>query len=202
MALGDPYATVEQLEQRLGKTDDGTFDRLVEAASREVERFARRQFNKTDTASARRFRALDCERVAVDDFHILTDLAVEVDGIAWDVSLYVDPRPWDGVQFGQTGWPYSDLFAINRSWPWSRRALVTVTARWGWAAVPAGIVEATLDVAEAMYRARATTQNAFVRSETFDNYMVSFGVPTTSSNGVPTEMTRAVPFRRKVFGVA
>jgi hypothetical protein len=106
---------------------------------------------------------------------------------------------------GQLGWPYSDLFAINRSWPWARRARITVTAQWGWLAVPAAIVEATLDVAEVMYLRRSGTLAGAVRSETFDNYSVSFAVPTAgaaSSADVPPEFMRALPYRRKVFGVA
>jgi hypothetical protein len=204
MPLGDPYAMIEDLESRLGQTDDGTFERLLDAASRAVEAFTHRQFNMTDQASPRRYRALDRERVAVDDFHTLEDLEVEVDGVAWDVNTYIDARPWDGLMAGQLGWPYSDLFAINRSWPWARRARITVTAQWGWLAVPAAIVEATLDVAEEMWLARAQTVSSSIRSRTFDNYSESFGDPTSGRlrDNVPPEFVRALPYRRKVFGVA
>jgi hypothetical protein len=141
MALGDPYATPEQLAARLGTDDpgDGTFERLLDAASRAVESFTRRQFNMADEYDVlpRRYRALDPERVAVDDFWTLEGLVVEVNGRAWDVARYIDARPWSGVVAGQIDWPYSDLFAVNRRWPWGcRRALITVTALWGWASVP------------------------------------------------------------------
>jgi hypothetical protein len=67
--------------------------------------------------------------------------------------------------------------------------------------VPSGIVEATLDVAEAMYTARQGTQSArTIRSESIGGYSVSFAVPSTDD--IPHEMIRAAPFRRKVFGVA
>lgn len=202
MALGDSYASTIQLEQRVGDADDGSFEQLLDAASRAVESFTRRQFNRTDTATARRFRALDRERVAVDDFHTVTDLAVDVDGTAWDPANY-DPRPWDGVRHGQLAWPFSDLFAVGRCWPWSRRALIAVTAQWGWDAVPAAIVEATLDAAEAMYSTRRVMQPsaATVRSETMGGYSISFAVPSAGPD-VPPEMVRAVPYRRKIFGVA
>ena len=201
MALGDPYATAEQLAARLGVADDGTFEQLLDAASRAVESFARRQFNKVTEASARRFRALDCERVAVDDFHTLADLAVTVNGTAWDVDDYIDARPWDGVLAGQIAWPFSDLFAIGRSFPWSRRALITVTAQWGWATVPSGIIEATLDTAETMYTSRSAVQGGrTIRSESIGGYSVSFALP--SADDVPPEMSKALPFRRKVYGVA
>jgi hypothetical protein len=206
MALGDSYATPAQLAARLGTTDpeDGTYERLLDAASRAVESFTRRQFNKADEASARRFRALDLERVAVDDFHTLDDLEVVVNGTAWDVAAYVDARPWGGVLNGQADWPYSDLFAIGRAWPWSRRALVTVTAWWGWATVPAGIVEATLDVAEVMSLSITSGQAGAVRSESIGGYSISYASPANLMGGdnVPPELVKAVPFRRKHFGVA
>jgi hypothetical protein len=209
MALGDPYAEVCQLEERLGRSDNGSFGPLLDAASRAVESFTRRQFNRLDEpyAIARRFRALDRERVAVDDFFTLEDLEVVVNGTAWDVETQIDPRPWNGTTQGQTGWPYADLFAINRSFPWSRRALVTVTAWWGWEAVPAAIMEATLDVAEVMsLGSRTVSQAGMIRSETIGGYSISYGLPNLLNGaglaGVPVELHKAVPFRRKVFGVA
>jgi hypothetical protein len=204
MALGDPYATPEQLADRLGGDVGESYERIVDAASRAVESFTRRQFNRDDDeyATPRRFRALDRERVAVDDFHTLADLAVEVNGTLWDPSA-IDARPWDGIRQGQLDWPYSDLFAISRSFPWSRRALITVWAHWGWAEVPAGIVEATLDVAEVMSLA-LTAGHGAIRSETIGGYSVSFATPSMGAWGdnVPPEYIKAVPFRRKVFGVA
>jgi hypothetical protein len=208
MALGDLYATPVQLADRLGQAlaDVGDIHllRVLNAASRAVETFTRRQFNRDDDvyATPRRFRALDCQRVAVDDFHTLEGLEVEVNGRLWDPA-WIDPRPWDGIRHGQINWPYSDLFAVHRSFPWSRRVLVTVWAHWGWAEVPAGIVEATLDVAEMMSLA-VTTGQSTKRSETIAGYSVSFAIPSmsASTDAVPSEFIKALPFQRKVFGVA
>jgi hypothetical protein len=209
MALGDPYATPEQLEARLGRPDDDeyndTFLRLLDAASRAVEAFTRRQFNRADEYEIipRRFRALDRARVAVDDFHTLDDLEVEVYGRFWDLAN-IDARPWDGILNGQIDWPYSDLFAVGRSWPWSRRALVTVTAQWGWAYVPPAIVEATLDVAEVMSMSLTAGQAGAIRSESIGGYSISYTSPERQFGweGVPPELVKALPFRRKMFGVA
>jgi hypothetical protein len=207
MALGDPYASAVDLEVRLGRDDDGSFDRLLDAASRAVESFTRRQFNRADEEYEilpRRFRALDRIRVAVDDFHSLAGLKVEVNGKAWDVDRYIDARPWDGIVGGMIDWPYSDLFAIRRTFPWSRRALVTVTAQWGWANVPAAIVEATLDVAEVMSLTMNNAQSGTVRSETIGGYSISYALPQNilQNGDVPPELAKAVPYRRKRFGVA
>jgi hypothetical protein len=90
MALLDPYATPAQLEGRLSTADDGTYSRLLDAASRAVESFTRRQFNRADEYEVlpRRFRALDCERCPVDDFWTLEGLAVEVGGTIWPEARF------------------------------------------------------------------------------------------------------------------
>ncbi len=201
MALGDSYASVAELEARLGATDDGTFTALLDSASRAVETFTGRQFNKTDTATARRFRAVDPRRLPVDDFHTITDLAVNVNGAAWDI-VGVDPRPPDGVVNGQTGWPYSDLMTISRYWPNSRRATVEVTARWGWAAVPSAIKQATLDAAVALSTGAGTSGG--IVQESIGDYSVTYGSASSVAGSVdaPAEMAKAVPYRRKRFGVA
>jgi hypothetical protein len=196
MALGDPYATVGDLAARLN--NDEPFPDLLDAASRAVEAFTGRQFNKATVATARRFRAVDLERLPVDDFHTVTGLAVSVDGTAWTVAD-VDPRPWDGIVNGQSGWPFFNLFAINRTWPFDRRATITVTAQWGWPAVPQAIRQTTLDVAVAMFGTGGASYP--VRSEAIDGYSVTYQ-PTSDSAEVPPEMVKAVSYRRKRFGVA
>lgn len=203
MALGDSYATVSELETRLGKTDDGSFGMLLHAASRQVEAFTRRQFNKSEAASARRYRALDPERLPVDDFHTLYDLAVETDGELWDAESY-DARPWNGIVDGMEGWPFFDLFAVGRCWPLRhfRRATVYVTAQWGWAMVPAGIVQATLSYAKLMADISGVTGTGVVRSEMIDGYSVSYAVPDLTSAESLAALSPATPYRRKRFGVA
>jgi hypothetical protein len=205
MAQGDPYATPAELEVRLGRSDDGTFTSLLRAASRAVEDFTGRQFNRdtsgTPVATARRFRAVDPQRLPVDDFHTTTDLAVTVDGTAWAVTD-VDPRPWNGVHRGMTGWPYFDLVTVAKSWPPTRRATVTVTAHWGWAAVPEGIRLAALDVAEIMAQ-RGGETSGVVRSEAMDGYAVTYAFPQlTSGSSVPSGLVKAAPYRLRRFGVA
>jgi len=204
MAFGDPYATVQDLETRLSKLDDGRFADLLDGASRAVEDFTGRQFNKdtggAPVASARRFRPIDPTRVPVDDFHITTDLAIDVDGTAWPVTD-VDPRPWDGIYKGMTGWPFFDLLAVDRRWSYSRRAKITVTAHWGWAAVPEGIRQATLDVAEVMSFGGGSS--GVVRSQSIDGYSVSYSTPQLGTLAtVPSELVKAEPYRRVKFGVA
>lgn len=201
-AIGDAYATPADLQARLGVGDDGTYEDRLDAASARVEAFCRRQFNKATAATARRFRPADPQRLPVDDFHTVTGLAVTVDGTSWDVTD-VDPRPVGGFVGGQTGWPFSDLIAVDRYWPtWHRRPVVTVTAQWGWAAVPAAIKEATLDVAVAAYTASGAGSYPKASEKVLD-YSVTYAVPQRDDSGdVPAELVKAVPYRRRVWGVA
>lgn len=203
MALGDPYAQPPELEARLNRCNDGWFADVIDAASRAVEAFTRRQFNRAEEASARRFRAVDPARLPVDDFHTTSGLVVAVDGVTWG-SGDVDPRPWNGIVNGQPGWPFFDLFAVDRSWPWSRRATVTVTARWGWPAVPEGIRQATLDVATVMLAGVGGETSGPVRAESIDGYSVSYQVAELASGdgSVPPELRKAIPYRRRQWGVA
>jgi hypothetical protein len=201
-ALGDSYASPGDLELRLNQTDNGTFGTLLDAASRAVESFTHRQFNMTEYATARRFRAADWERLPVDDFHTTDDLVIEVKGVALTADQY-DLRPWDGVVDGQTGWPYFDVFRVGGYWPSDRRARVEVTAQWGWEAVPQAIREATLDVAVVMFYGVGGGSGP-VRSEAIDGYSVSYQTLQMSTAGasVPPEMVKAAPYRRTRFGVA
>lgn len=192
MAVGDSYASEAELESRLGADDDGTYVAVLAAASRAVESYCRRQFNKTTVAVPRRFRPLDWRRLPVDDFHTVTGLVVDSGGTVWTATDY-DPQPWNGIINGQSGWPFFNLFAVNRSW--SQSAAITITAQWGWAAVPAGIKEATLAVAEDMHsKAPGKT-----RSFAIDGYSESFMV---GDGDQPGPYAAAEPYCRKRFGVA
>lgn len=200
MALGDSYATVAELESRLGTPDDGTYTALLDAASRAVETFTRRQFNQTVTATARKYRAVDPQRLPVDDFHTTTGLVVSVDGTAWAAADF-EARPPDGVMDGQSGWPFSDLMTVGRYWPNNRRATIEVTAQWGWAAVPAAIKQATLDAA--VFLTTGAGSSGGVVQESIDDYSVTYASGSeASSTGAPAEMIKALPYRRKRFGVA
>lgn len=200
MALGASYATVLDLETRLGRSDDGTFADKLKTASQIVEAFTRRQFNKVTAPSPRRFRAIDPRRLPVDDFYTTDGLAIDVEGTAWAVTD-VEPRPWDGIVNGQAGWPYFDLIAKTKTWPYKHYPVVTVTAVWGWASVPEAIVQATLDVAEVM--SFGTSSGGVVRSKAIDGYSVTYSVPELSgATQAPPELVKAAPYRKLMFGVA
>ncbi|HEX6968607.1 MAG TPA: hypothetical protein VF174_07345 [Micromonosporaceae bacterium] len=165
MALGDPYATRDELKARLDipdadTLDDNRMDEALTTVSREIETWCGRQFNNTTVASARVYQPRTTGLLVVDDFHTTTDLTIAVDNgddgtyeTTWPATDYaLEPR--NGIVSGQTGWPYWRIVATgNRWWPTThRRPSVQVTAQWGWAAVPAPVKEACLIAAAELFK--------------------------------------------------
>lgn len=158
--IGTAYASLPELKIRLGISDSNDDTRLTEAlsvASDSVERFTRRQFNDAGAASARSYRPVHRSLAIVDDFH--TGLLVKTDEdddgtyeVTWDTADY-ELEPADGVVDGDTGWPWWRIRAVEtKTFPRLRRRSVQVTAQWGWAAVPAPVKEATLVLAEDLWK--------------------------------------------------
>lgn len=163
MALGDPYATLFELQSYLGIPDAEDDEQLTDAlasASREVEDYCHRQFNDAGSATARVYYPEHGCRVEVDDFHTTTGLVVDTDDgddgtyeTEWASTDY-QLQPLNGIVDGVTGWPYREILAVeSRRFPTCpKRPPVQVTARWGWAAVPAPVKQATLIVAAETFK--------------------------------------------------
>lgn len=198
---GENYATPSDLAFRLGRDAAPDLYQVIEAASRRIDSYTGRVFGKYAEPSTRLFRAQDYERLRVDDFYSLEDLAVVVDGVTWDEADY---EPGSNNPIGFDGWPFTDLYAVSRSWPIRRRATIEVTARWGWEYIPAGIEEATLRLGKVIAeRSGLGKQEGAVSSETIGGYSISYHFADTTSKGeVPWELEPAAPYRRKRFGVA
>lgn len=160
MPLGDPYAELGELKNRLNIPDadsDTQLNQALSASSRGVERFCRRQFNQVTTASARVYHPITPVLTFVDDFHTSTDLEVKVDegGDGSFATPFTDYQlePLNGIVDGEPGWPFWRLRAIaSASFPQADRPAVQVTAQWGWAEVPIPVQEATLIVAEETFK--------------------------------------------------
>lgn len=167
MALGDNYATLTQFKTYLGLNDpsktsmDQRLGDALNAASREVEDYCHRQFNKTTEASPRTYKPDSSGFTYVDDFWTVEDLAISTDndgagvyGDPWEVNTY-ELLPRNGVVNGRPGWPYYKIrAAYGQYFPhvYGRLDVVQVTAQWGWAAVPAPVKQATLIIAAQDYK--------------------------------------------------
>jgi hypothetical protein len=150
MALGEPYCTTGELAEQLNLADadtDPDLVRIVDVVTRNIEHHTGRQFNDAVTPSARLYRPVEYHRVDVDDFHTTTGLVVATD----EENDGVYDTVWASTEFQaeplvrSVGWPYEALRQVGytRSFPlYGPRARVQVTARWGWAAVPAEVEQA------------------------------------------------------------
>lgn len=162
MALGDNYATLAELKTRLGigdTNDDTVLGNALSTASRAVEKYCRRQFNDAGSVSARVYNPLNRQLVYVDDFSTVTGQVIELDtdddGTFETIVVSTDfqNEPLNGIRDGVPGWPYWRIRAVESEYFRNgRRPTVRVTARWGWAAVPAPVKEATLALAEETFK--------------------------------------------------
>lgn len=155
-ALGDPIITAAQLKTRLGigdTTDDTAAGEAVLAASRALEKYCNRAFGRQETATARVYPVpRTSQTICVDDFWTTSGMSVAIDtagdgtyATAW-TSAYYQLEPLNGMADGESGWPYSRIVATNYftlvAYYGRVRAPIQVTAKWGWAAVPAGVLSA------------------------------------------------------------
>jgi hypothetical protein len=161
-----PYASRTELKARLTSTVttwDDAIDQALDSASREIDKYCNRRFYLDSVASARVYYPDNCDRVTVDDFYDTASLVVKTDSgndgtfeTTWTLNTDYILDPLNGVVDGESGWPYRQILAIGSlSFPvayWVRqRPPVQVTAKWGWAAIPAPVKEACLILATANF---------------------------------------------------
>lgn len=165
MAISDPYATLEELQDRLGgvnsSADDDKMNAALLVAARGIEKVCRRQFNRSDTASARLYYPQHSGLLVVDDFYTTTGLIVAIDtgdDATYETTLTsadYQLEPLNGIVDGEEGWPYWRIRLMRSATPIpcrSLRAPAQVTAKPGWTAVPEPIKEANRAVAEEVFK--------------------------------------------------
>ena len=153
MAWAPDYVTSADLKVylRIGNTvDDAQVALAVTAASRAVDKHCNRQFGQVAAPEARtytaRWSSTRCRYVVdVDDVMTITGLVVTGDAAITDYTL----KPSNAALKGK---------------PWTRLVLnaggngredgITVTARYGWTAVPVTVQEATLLQASRFFKRR------------------------------------------------
>jgi hypothetical protein len=154
MAIGDNYLVRSDLVEWMslqGDQWDSIIDDVIDAISRDIEDFCRRQFNDSGSVSPRVYRAIDHETVLVDDFWTAEGFILQTDddndGIfetTWTSDQY-ELRPLNGIRNGRPGFPYWEIArrhnSQNRFHP-NNLAQVQVTAQWGWQSVPTSVIQA------------------------------------------------------------
>lgn len=164
--LSTRYCSLEELKSRVGeasRTDhDFELSIAVDSGSRSIDGFCGRIFYLAGTASARVFYPRDPYLAKVDDFYTITDLVIKTDEdndgtyeTTWASADY-QLEPLNGVVDGESGWPFWRIRAVGtKRFPCvsaNTRAPLQVTAKWGWAAVPVNVKDASLILAEEAFR--------------------------------------------------
>jgi hypothetical protein len=154
MAITNGYLTADEALAYLRLADqlDRTLvESWVETASRAIDRYTGRQFYADSVATARLYAPEYGDLVAVDDISTTTGLIVKTDDDddgtferTWTAAEY-QTEPLNALAVSE---PICQLRATGRGsgpvWPVSaRNALVQVTAKWGWPAVPAAVKQAS-----------------------------------------------------------
>lgn len=144
------YATEIELagyvRNERGAVDASFRTSILDAASSAIDGHCGRTFVVAGDASARTFVPSGMSALYIDDATAVS--SVSVDGVAL-ASTDWQAEPLGGRVNGSTE-PYYRLVRLGGAWTEStyRKATVSVTATWGWAAVPPRVKQACLIVAK------------------------------------------------------
>lgn len=148
MALGADFITLPELRTYMKIVPDEFDDVLEDAISSatiEIIRHCHRDFNDAGSVSTREYEPFlhpdFGPMVITDDFHTTTGLIVASDGTTFD-NADLTLKPLNGVMQGLTGWPY---WKIEGDFTLSEK--VSVTAQWGWSAIPKPVRQAAFILA-------------------------------------------------------
>jgi hypothetical protein len=145
-----------------GAGEDALVDLALTSASRRIDHYCGRHFWLEQTATPRMYMADFCNHTLdLDDVGDLTGLGVSVgDGTTWfpQGADVFDIEPLNPTRNGEA-WPYNTLrWYFGAQFPYRSirggKTYVQVTARWGWPAVPAAVMQACLILATRMYKRR------------------------------------------------
>lgn len=149
------YASLADYKQTRTAARDGKGDpeilAALEVAAADIDEWCQRSFTvATGTETAKVYRYTVTGRVLVDDFANTTQLVVSDNGSTCtiDEDFYVE-APY------QSGHPYYRLVFSPDRWRGSSawRPLLSVSADWGWSAVPDQVVRANVLLAADLLQA-------------------------------------------------
>jgi hypothetical protein len=157
--IGQPYVNIAEFKSYLvGQENanftgqDGQFDDAINTASREIDTYCARQFNRAEVATAREYEPDSSYWCYVDDFWTTDDLVIKLDTSGNGTfsttltSSQYELSPANGVVDGMTGWPFYKIRLLSGLYfPClynGRSRVLQVTAKWGWADIPAPVKSA------------------------------------------------------------
>lgn len=150
MAWAPDYVELDEAKAHLGiddDLDDAEIRRAIGAASRLIDNATNRQFGKTDTVETREYevswsRTKGLWVGRVDDIHTATGLVVTVNGSALASDAYrllPDNAASHGKPWERIGVTTATARTVGIGAPY-----VTITATFGWSAVPTIVEEAVM----------------------------------------------------------
>jgi hypothetical protein len=201
MATG--YCTLTEFKEWAdvdGAIPDATINRAINAVSRGIDNFTKRQFRQA--AGTRVFDSCDGRELDIDDAVSVSQVATDADrnGVfetvwatgdyqLWPLNPSAEPEPE----------PYTEIWAVaDKRFPipvyTGRAGLVQVTGIWGWPVVPVAITQAALILAHRIVKRRGSPEGI----SGFDEY----GTVRISSRDDPDAVRFLEPYRKVEFGVA
>lgn len=154
--MANEYATRDELKTHTSiadALDDDNLDIALEAASRHIDALCGRRFYADSVATARTYTpANDLYSVFTDDFYTTSGLVVVNNG-----TTLVNGTDFELTQYS-TYRPYEGLVSFNALYKDKKRKTVSVTAKWGWTAVPVEIKDATLILATKLFKRKDAPQ--------------------------------------------
>lgn len=204
------YITVSELADYLNiddADDDNALQAAITSASSGIDAWCGRNFGTDTSATARTFRCTDPYVATVDDFWDTASLIVKTDmgdngtyNETWTVTRDYVIEPLNGVVDGIPGWPYYRISALGSfyfpttSMGSGRRPRLQVTAKWGWAATPDAVIQATKIKAARLFRRKDSPEGA----GGFDSGGGGFSVPLirAAPREDPDVAALLAPYRR------
>jgi hypothetical protein len=178
------YVTAQDLADYLRSTvtaDEAFFDAARLGAESTINDYCQRTFTVPTTATTRTFVPNDSRVVVVPDIANTTDLVIVDSGTTLSASSYqleISPGVIGPIGVSGRTWPYTLIRHMTGSWktdPWGDNTL-SITARWGWAAVPPEVIEATKLLSRDFLLARDMAFGIMQTGDGFSRRIVGNGV--------------------------
>ena len=194
------YVDLTELSDYLRNTivaDEVEIQAALSAAENAINSYCQRTFTVPTAATTRTFIGCHSYVMVVPDIANTTNLAIVNDGStlsASDYQLEVSPSTVGPVGIDGRTWPYTRIRRIAGYWDVDSdgEATISITARWGWPAVPAEVEMATKLLARDYLLARDTG---------FGIVQVGDFSRRVAANGVVTDLLG--PLRRaEAWGIA
>ncbi len=142
---------------------DGAFDAFLNlarlAGSRAVDSYCKTRFYADTAVSDRVFTPMMGDEVIVDDFFTTTGLVVKTDtagdgsfATTWTIGTDFAVEPANGIEDGIEGVAMMRLVAAGSKAFVVGRQRLKISTKWGWAATPDPVAQASAVVASALFK--------------------------------------------------